>query len=324
MTPSFFSGKKILITGINGFVGSHLAETLIQHGATVEGTSRNPTETNYLNAFFEKNKIQVQQMDLRSSDDVNRVVSRPFDLIFHLASQSDTWNSIQIPRETFETNVNGTLHLLEVLRQQKNAPPIIIAGSVRAFEQTNGSSVEMVALHPYDASKLCMQIMALSYFNAYKIRGAIAQNTNVFGPNDLNFRRLIPRMMKDVCTQKKALLKGDGSIRRDFLYVKDAVNGLLVLAQRVDSREVNGKCFTFASGNVHTIRDVALAVEKAFPEKVAISFDGKPFEDRDLSKLDLKETQRVLGWVPQYTLEKGLRETAEWYCNYFKHSDGGL
>lgn len=324
MVSSFFLGKKVLITGINGFVGSHLAHTLAQYGANVEGTSRNPRETNYLNAFFEKNKIQVHQMDLRSHEEVKRVLSQPFDLIFHLASQSDTWNSIHIPRETFETNVNGTLHLLEVLRQQKKAPPIIIAGSVRAFEQPDGSSVEMAPLHPYDASKLCMQVMALSYFNAYKIRGAIAQNTNVFGPNDLNFRRLIPCILKDVCTQKKALLKGDGSIRRDFLYVKDAVDGLLVLAERVDSHDVNGKCFTFASGDVHTIQDVARVVEKVFPEKVSISFDGKHFEDRDLSKLDLKETQRVLGWVPHFTLENGLRETAVWYRDYFNHLDGGL
>jgi len=314
---SSFSGKKILITGINGFVGSHLAAALHELGAHIEGTSRTPSDTKYLDAFFEKNKFLIHAMDLRKRNEVDTVLSRPYDLIFHLASQSDTWNSVQIPQETFETNVNGTLHILENVRHQKKKPSIIIAGSVRAFEPPSGTSVEVIPLHPYDASKLCMQVMALSYFNAYNLNGAIAQNTNVFGPNDLNYRRLIPRVMKDVCAGDTVLLKGDGTIRRDFLYVKDAVNGLILLAQKVNSPDVNGKSFTFASGKVYSIREVAETIEKIYPDKVAIAFDEKPFEDRDLSRLDAGETQRVLGWKPEYSLENGLRETIKWYRQYF-------
>lgn len=324
----FWNKRKVLITGINGFIGSHLARELVAHGAVVEGTSRNPNKTVYLDAFFPKKNIRVHPIDLRDVSSVSAVVeSGSYDLIFHLASQSDTWNSIQIPQETFETNVNGTLYVLESLRRLKKSTPIVIAGSVRAFEPLNTSKVDVMApLHPYDASKFCMQVMALSYFNAYKLPGAIAQNTNVYGPNDRNFNRLIPRMMKALCTEHTVALKGDGSIQRDFLYVNDAVSGMLRIAERLSLPSVNGKSFTFASGELHSIKEITKGVVSSFSDDVEVTFDGKPFEDRDHPHLDTRETQRVLNWKPVYSLESGLRETTSWYENYFKtiSTQGGM
>lgn len=315
-----FTGKKILITGINGFIGSHLAHALVEEHAIVEGTSRNPAETPRLTQLLRDQKIPIHRLEFREKRNfISSLLEKgEYDTIFHLASQSDTWNSTQKPLETFETNVNGTLQLLETLRQIRSNTPIVIAGSVRAFEPLNSSKVDVMApLHPYDASKFCMQIMALSYFNAYSIPGAIAQNTNVFGPNDTNYNRLIPKIMKTLFNDEKIVLKGNGQIKRDFLYVKDAVRGMLSAAENLSHPHARGKSFTFASGKRSSIREIAETIKKLLPKKADISFDNQPFEDRDHPQIDISPTTSLLGWKPLYSLEQGLKETIEWYDAYY-------
>jgi len=324
MRTTNWSGKRVLITGINGFIGSHLANELLQQGAIIEGASRSPKNTPYLDRLFPGKTIKVHPLELRSRESVQQLVNtHAFDFIFHLASQSDTWKSIQIPVETFESNVNGTLFLLDALRAKKEQTPLILAGSVRAFEPLSSNKTDVMApLHPYDASKFCTQVIARSYFHAYGMNGAIAQNTNIYGPNDTNFNRLIPIMMKELFTKKTITLKGDGKIKRDFLYVQDAVNGMIRLAENCHSKSVNGKAVTFASGNLSTIRQIAEIVQKTMPFPTQISFDNRPFDDRDHPVLDIRSTQELLGWSPNYSLEKGLRETVPWYHEYFLPKGG--
>lgn len=322
---TFWSGKKVLITGINGFIGSHLAKTLHAQGANIEGASRHPASTPILDRYFPTHPFVIHPLELRRAESVQALVkNQTYDTIFHLASQSDTWKSTQMPVETFESNVNGTLSLLDALRVKGANTPLILAGSVRAFEPLSSTKTDVMApLHPYDASKFCTQVIARSYFNAYGMPGAIAQNTNIFGPNDTNFNRLIPIMMRDLFTKKKIVLKGNGKIKRDFLYVDDAVRGMVLLAENCARKDVNGKAITFASGRLSTIQQIAELVKSAFSFPVEIDFDGKPFEDRDHPVLDIRTAHELLGWAPDFTLEKGVHETVSWYEKYFA-TNGGI
>ncbi len=319
-----WQGKKVLITGINGFVGSHLAQMLHAKGAVIEGTSRNPASTPYLNRMFPDQSFIIHPLELRRKESVQALLkNNTFDTIFHLASQSDTWKSTQIPVETFESNVNGTLFLLDALRLNGEQTALIAVGSVRAFEPLTSVKTDVMApLHPYDASKFCTQVIALSYFHAYGLRGAIAQNTNIYGPNDTNFNRLIPILMKELFTKKKIMLKGDGKIKRDFLYVNDAVRGMISLAENCHRKDVGGKSITFASGMLSTIQEITRIVKNEFPLPIDIQFDNQPFEDRDHPELNIHSAHELLGWSPEYSLEKGIRETIPWYQNYFSETGG--
>lgn len=321
---NYWDGKKILITGINGFIGSHVARVLKEKGAIIEGASRNPQHTPYLDRIFPSRPFVVHSLELRNAESVRALVkSNDYDIIFHLASQSDTWKSTQIPVETFESNVNGTLFLLDALRVKGTNTPLILAGSVRAFEPLSSNQTDVMApLHPYDASKFCTQVIARSYFHAYGMPGAIAQNTNIYGPNDTNFNRLIPIMMKTLFAKKKIVLKGDGKIKRDFLYVDDAVCGMILLAENCERKDINGKAVTFASGKLSSIRQIAEIVRDSFSFPTIIDFDNHPFEDRDHPILDNSVARELLGWSPAFSLEKGLGETVPWYEDYFSKNGG--
>jgi nucleoside-diphosphate-sugar epimerase len=129
-------------------------------------------------------------------------------------------------------------------------------------------------------------------------------------------------MMKELFTKKNILLKGDGNIKRDFLFVRDAINGMIRLAENCTSRSVNGKAITFASGNLSSIRQIAEIVQRTIPFATQVSFDNRPFDDRDHPLLDIRSANELLGWSPQYSLEKGMRETVPWYHHYFLPQGG--
>ncbi len=320
MTEKLFSwnGKKVLITGVNGFIGVHLAKELLHRGAFVDGTTRQLKQTSYLHVAGLEKKITLFACDVANKEDVHALLEKGrYDVVFHLASQSDTWKSINSPYETMRTNVVGTLNILESVRILEQKPRVILAGTVRAFyDQSSEDAGE--GLHPYDASKMSMESIALSYFNAYSIFGAVAKNTNIYGENDLNFSRLIPLIMKQVFVEKKIMLKGNGKLARDFMHVSDAVSGLLTLAERVGEKDISGHTFTFATGMNTSIQRVCDLIISNHGEKLPVVFDDHhSLVERNQPVLSVERTQRLLGWKTRVSLAQGLEKTMNWYHDYF-------
>ncbi|QQR92097.1 MAG: NAD(P)-dependent oxidoreductase [Candidatus Iainarchaeum archaeon] len=318
-TPMNWNGKKILITGINGFIGSHLARTLLDSGAVVHGISRKADKWPYLESQSLIGHVKVHHADLLDFSAIESIVqSHQWDAIFHLASQPETNYSIQHPLETIQTNVMGTVNLLESIRLHTPQTPFVLGGSIRAFGAGNK---EGESIHPYDASKEAMESIAQSYFREYHLRGAIAKNTNIYGPNDFRFTRLIPMIMHGIFSGENVSLYGDGTIKRDFMYVKDAVQGLLLLAHGLTQKnELGGKTFLFATGRMIEIRDIVKIIEKASPQKTTITFNQQlTRHERELPSLseELAQTHNTLGWKPTHSLEEGMRETLQGYQQYF-------
>ncbi len=314
------TGKQILITGINGFIGSHLARTLIKEGATVHGTSRHPHETPYLDSFEIKNKLQLHTLDVRKAQDVESLLrAHSFDGIFHLASQADAWKSSNEPHSTFDVNVQGTANLLEAIRKSNQSPSIVLASSVRVFHREEEKlNEEHLSLHPYDASKLEAEVTATSYFNTYGMNGAIARNTNTYGENDLNFNRLLPRLMKGIFHDGKVTLWGNGTVKRDFMHVSDTVTGMRALYTALSHTHMRGKSFTFASGKLHTIREIVTILSQCSTKLFQVEWDEhNTLQDRNQAALDIQETTRALNWSPRVELTQGLDQTLKWYRAYF-------
>lgn len=312
----------MIITGVNGFIGSHLAHALVERGAHVEGISRG-TRHPFLGSLGLDGRITVHRADIVAKARVAEIFSRGrYDYVFHLASQSDTWRSTQRPMETFRVNVDGTMNVLEAVRTSRCSPRVVVGGSVRVFqyEALNGHpEAERSRLHPYDASKLAMETMALSYFHAYDIPGAVARNTNIYGPNDLNFSRLIPIIMQGVFRDGRVRLRGDGSLTRDFLYVADAVDGMMRLALHLARDTGHAAAFGFATSRNHTIRRLCQLIRDRSPRHFEMDWDlANPMNDRDQAPQDVSRTREILGWSPTVSLDAGIDHTLRWYGRYLQ------
>jgi nucleoside-diphosphate-sugar epimerase len=130
--------------------------------------------------------------------------------------------------------------------------------------------------------------------------------------------------MKGILTQGKMELKGNGGIQRDFMFVEDAVNGILCLGEKLVQKEIaSGKSFVLATGKMTSIHALAELIQRVSPEKCVITFNETALQhERELAPLDLGPTQRELGWKNQYSLEQGVRATMEWYRAYFAKPGG--
>jgi CDP-glucose 4,6-dehydratase len=316
------NSRRVLITGINGFIGSHLARTLLDKGFEVHGISRRPGQTPYLKGIQGLERIHLHAGDVLDAGFLQELLDQhEFEGVFHLASQSDTWKSAQHPTETWDVNVNGTLNLLEALRKKKNDARVLIMSSVRVFQSpsSNHGDPELIKLHPYDASKWSAEMLAASYFDTYGMKGAIARSTNVYGPNDYNFARLIPRIMKGVFVDQKIQLRGDGQLKRDFMHVKDAANGLLAMYEQIPHSSVKGKSLTLATGKSHSIREMVNIIEEVSGKNTPVEWDdANPMHERDQPAIDVRETEKVLSWKAAIDIHAGLRDTVKWYQDYFQ------
>ena len=314
--------RRVLVTGINGFVGSHLARTLLDKGFDVHGVSRRPGQTPYLKGIPGLERVHLHAGDVLDAGFLQELLDQhEFEGVFHLASQSDTWKSAQHPTETWDVNVNGTLNVLETLRTRKVDAKIILMSSVRVFQNNPArpGEPEIIKLHPYDASKWSAEMLAASYFHTYGMKGAVARSTNVYGPNDYNFARLIPRILKGVFVDQKIQLRGDGQLKRDFLHVKDVVNGLLAMYEQLPTPHVNGKSLTLATGKSHSIREMVNIIEEASGKKTPVEWDEtNPMHERDQPVIDVRETEKVLNWKATMDIHAGLRDTVKWYQDYFQ------
>lgn len=316
------NNRKVLVTGINGFIGSHLARTLLDKGFDVHGISRRPGQTQYLKGIPGLERIHLHAGDILDGGFLQELLSKhEFEGLFHLASQSDTWKSAQHPTETWDVNVNGTLNVMETLRKKKTQTHVLVMSSVRVFQNQAAphGAPELIKLHPYDASKWSAEMIAASYFHTYGMKGAIARSTNVYGPNDYNFARLIPRIMKGVFVDQKIQLCGDGQLKRDFMHVSDTVSGLLAMYEQITSPHVNGKSLTLATGHSHSIREMVNIIEDASGKKTPVEWDeANPLHERDQPPIHVGETENTIHWKAKMDIHAGLRETTKWYQDYFQ------
>ncbi|MCP2520620.1 GDP-mannose 4,6-dehydratase [Candidatus Aminicenantes bacterium AC-708-M15] len=321
---NFWKNKKVLITGISGFVGSHLAKELINKKANVIGLIRDYNPYSYL--FFEEinNKIIEVRGSVTDLFLVQRVINEyEVDTVFHLAAQTIVGIANNSPLSTFESNIMGTWNVLEACRTSKTVQRVIIASSDKAYgEQENLPYKEthpLNGLFPYDASKACADILARSYYKTYKLPVAVTRASNIYGEGDLNFSRIVPGTIRSIIYDEEPIIRSDGKPIRDYIYVEDIIQGYLVLAEKLHEKNIMGEAFNFGTNKPISVLDlVKLIIEisgkKNLKPKILNIAKGEIY----CQYLDSRKARERLGWENKYSLENGLNKTYKWYEEYFE------
>ena len=312
----FWKGRNVLVTGGNGLVGSHIVEELIKNNANVIVLirSKNPKSYFFTNGLDKKTILAIG--DLKDFKRVHDVISKyEIEYIFHVGAQPIVPTAIINPVETFETNINGTINVLESARSCKSVKGIIVASSDKAY----GTSKELpyteeTALKgefPYDVSKSCTDLLAQSYFKTYGLPLTIARFGNIYGAGDLNFNRIIPGTIKAGILNETLDIRSDGKMVREYLYVKDVADGYLMLCENINKS--NGEAFNLSSGLKLSVIEVIEMISKIMGKKVKYKILNVAKNEIYEQYLSTEKIERFFDWHTKYSFEEGIKETIEWY-----------
>jgi len=308
-------GKNVLVTGGTGFVGSHLVEELVKQGAKVFVTFEYGDPKSYFMSQGLDKKVVMENADVRNFDKVFDLVTKfEIEYIFHLAAQALVGVAYNNPRKTLESNINGTINILESARLFPKVKAVVVASSDKAYGKLkSGKYVEENALrgdHPYDVSKSAADLICGCYFKTYQLPVVTTRFGNIYGEGDLNFSRIIPGIIKTVITDEALELRSDGKMTRDYLYVKDVVNGYLMLAGNIE--KVKGEAFNFGSEETMTVLDLIETIEKTLKTPVLYKILNTAKNEIPYQSLDYEKVKK-LGWKPKYMLKNTIVGMVDWY-----------
>lgn len=312
--------QRVLVTGATGLLGSALVSELVGRGADVTCLVRDWVSSSRLVLSGTAAKTNVVSGDLLDLDLLVRAINEyEIETIFHLGAQTIVGTAKRSPLSTFESNIRGTWGLLEACRlNSRLVQRVVMASSDKAYGAHDRlpykEDTPLQGRFPYDVSKSCADLIALSYFQTYGTPVAVTRCGNLWGPGDLNFNRLIPGTIRSVLLGESPIVRSDGTYRRDYFYVRDAVSAYLTLAEQMSDRKLAGEAFNFGNEQPVTVLEavdtVLRAMRRTDLQPTILNESVGEIPDQ---YLDCEKARGVLGWAPTYTFETGLAETVPWY-----------
>jgi CDP-glucose 4,6-dehydratase len=313
----------VLVTGATGFLGGWLVRSLVNRGANVVAVVRSSKENSQ---FFMRNlpeKVRVEWGNLYDQDFVQGVVARHSpEYFFHAAYGADVNRALAEPLECFRSSVESTWIALDAIRQSGKPCASIIISSDKAYGRQAlpyQESSPLTPVHPYEVAKASLDLAAQSFGKVYGLPVAITRCGNFFGPYDFNFTRLIPGVIRSLALNEAPVIRSDGRFTRDFLYIEDAVDAHLDLAERLTwDEQLYGEPFNFSYGiRVEVIDIVRRIIEIAASPLKPVATNNVQAEIRHMH-LSSDKAQRLLDWKPRIGFDEGLTRTVAWYQSYFR------
>lgn len=310
--------KKVLVTGVAGFIASRVTEALLQQGVEVVGIDN-------VNDYYDvrlkeyrlkllegKKGFQFHKLDIENREALKDLFDKhQFDVVFNLAARAGVRYSMENPHVYMTTNAMGSLNLLEEMRR-KNIRKFILASTSSLYAGQKMPFTEELAVNtpisPYAASKKAAEVMAYSYHYLYGIDVSIVRYFTVFGPAgrpDMSIFRFI----KWIDQGDRLEVFGDGGQSRDFTYVEDIARGTILAA-----KELGFEVMNLGGGqNPISLNTVISGIETRLGKKAAI--DNRVFHKADILETwaDISKAKRLLGWEPKISFNEGLEKTIQWY-----------
>ena len=329
------TGKKIMVTGADGFIGSHLTEALVRQGHSVRAFV-------YYNAFNTwgwldnaspeiKKALEVIPGDIRDAYGVKRAM-QGIDVVFHLAALIAIPYSYYYPESYFDTNVKGTLNVLQAARELGTEKIIHTSTSEVYGTAQRVPIAENHPLHaqsPYAASKTGADQMALAYYCAFGTPVAIIRPFNTYGPRQSN-RAVIPTIITQIAQGVRKIKLGSLTPTRDFNYVTDTVSGFIAVAE---TPATIGEVINIGINFEVSIKDTAYMISSIMGAEIDIESEAQRIrpENSEVERLwaDTTKAQSLFGWAPAYGgkagFRRGLSETITWFSdkNNLKHYKAG-
>ncbi len=321
MSDGWFQ-QPVFVTGCSGFLGSWLTEELVDRGADVVGLVRDWTPRSRLFTDGLNRRITIVHGQVEDLSTLERTLNEyEIETVFHLAAQTIVPIANRTPISTFETNIQGTWNLLEACRRVSTVKRIVVASSDKAYgdhqQLPYTEDTPLRGRYPYDVSKSCADLIAHAYHTTYGSPVCVTRCGNLYGGGDLNFNRLVPGTVRSAVDGKSPVIRSDGSMVRDYFYVKDAVMAYLDLADRMDDERVVGNGFNFSDESQTTVLEMVQHILEIMGRTdLSPIILGESRNEIPFQHLSAERARTLLSWEPRYDLSQGLGETVQWYMDY--------
>lgn len=329
MKFDFYNGKKVLVTGHTGFIGSWLTEWLTMLKADVCGYSLGPpTQPNIYETLNLSSEILDVRGDIRNTDLLQKTVQNfcP-EIVFHLTAQPIVLESYDDPVETFDINVTGTVNLLNELRKAHSVKSIVVVTSDKSYQNNEWvypyrETDILGGKDPYSASKSCQDIVVRSFWESYFFDSGVALSSvragNVIGGGDWAKDRIVPDIVRGIVDGRLIRIRNPNSVR-PWQHVLEPVYGMMILTQMMFNDTRFSGAWNFGPNSEHEV-----TVKEIAEKFIGLWGTGKyKIEDNSVKKealylnLDISKAKRELKWFPRYDINKALKETVDWYKSYY-------
>ena len=314
----FWAGRRVLVTGATGIVGSWLTRDLVERGAEAVAFVLDADPQTELYRSGTIRHVSVVNGRLEDFHSVERaVVMHEVDTIFHLGAQAI------VSLATFETNVRGTWNVLEAARLHPDlVKRIVVASSDKAYGEASilpyTEDMPLQGKYPYEVSKSCADLISQSYYHAYGLPVAVARCGNIYGGGDLNWSRIVPGTIRSLYRRESPVLRSDGNFIRDYIYVKDVSNAYLRLAEAMDEPGIEGEGFNFSPESQVTVLQIVDKIRKLMNCSDIQPTILNQAQGEILNQyLSPEKAGRLLQWKVSFDLDRGLSETIKWYRDFF-------
>jgi CDP-glucose 4,6-dehydratase len=316
-----WAGTRVLFTGAQGFIGSWVAERLLDEGAEVLVLDRPPAKLSRFRLRGLHDRCTPVPANLLDPASLRRALDEHgVQAVFHLAATAIVGSATSSPLSTYEVNVRGTWNLLEACNTASEPPQRIVAASTdKAYgvheQLPYREDHALQPRYPYDVSKACADMIARSYAHTFGLPVAVTRFGNVFGGGDFNFSRLIPGTVRALLAGERPVIRSNGLMERDFLYAEDAASAYLAVAGSLDRPELHGRAWNASTGSPVTVLEVVeqLTEIAGLDVEPDIRGHGTPHGELTHQWLDSSAIAEQLGWSPAWDLEQGLEATYRWY-----------
>jgi NAD dependent epimerase/dehydratase len=308
--------KKVLVTGADGFIGSHLTEMLVGKGCKVRALS----QYNSFNYWGWLEDIDFDGIEVVCGDvrDLNycREITKDIDIVFHLAALIAIPYSYVAPDSYVATNVTGTLNICQAARDN-GCERVVHTSTSEVYGTAQYVPIDekhpLQPQSPYSASKIGADAMAMSFFNAFNLPVTVARPFNTYGPRQ-STRAVIPTIITQIANGKKQIKLGDVSPTRDFNYVMDTCRGFIALAE---SDKTIGETVNIGSNFEISVGDTLNKIKEIMNSDVEFITDDQRLrpEKSEVFRLwcDNSKIHELTGFKPEYSIDQGLKATIDWF-----------
>jgi CDP-glucose 4,6-dehydratase len=312
-----------LVTGATGLVGNWTVDRLVQAGADVVCLIRDWVPQSELVRSKLVDHVKTVRGDLRNRALLERTLGEyEVDTVLHLAAQTLVPVANRNPIGTFETNIRGTWGLLEACRRSPTVRQVVLASSDKAYGEPASlpydESMPLRGRHPYDVSKACADLLGQAYAATYGLPVTITRCGNFYGGGDLNWSRLVPGTIRSVLRGQRPVIRSDGTLVRDYLYVEEGAAAYLLLAERLAGNpSIRGQGFNFSAETPLTTRDLVGRLLALMGSDLEPEVRNEATHEIPRQWLSAARAREHLAWRPLFSLEEGLRRTIRWYVDFF-------